>query len=178
MRRGRATGKTLFEFGRVDIRVCAAQEPPDRACGPACVNKECATGDREVMMAYDIHQVISMSQEELDQMFSSGEVGEIPDGEARGTAIIAPGTPYNYAIAQVINFFAWQGKVFDAKTSTLKNEISPFGFRAIIAKVYKDDSWFDHKPCIVLDYSETSMVAQRVRDEIRKVADKQYLGKV
>ncbi|ABB73836.1 hypothetical protein [Nitrosospira multiformis] len=129
-------------------------------------------------MAYDIQQVINMSQDELDKLFSSGEVGEIPDGEAKGTAIIAPGTPYNYAIAQVINFFAWQGKIFDAKTSTLKNEISPFGFRAIIAKVYKDDSWFDHKPCIVLDYSETSTVAQRVRDEIRKVADKQYLGKV
>ena len=55
-------------------------------------------------MAYDIQQVINMSQEELDQMFSSGEVDEIPDGEARGTAIITAGTPYNYAIAQVINF--------------------------------------------------------------------------
>jgi hypothetical protein len=132
----------------------------------------------ETTMAYDIQQVIKMSQAELDQLFSNGEVGEIPDGEAKGTAIIAPGTPYTYAVSQVINFFAWQGKMFDAKTGTLKNEVSPFGFRAIIAKVYKGDSWFDHKPCIVLDYSETSMVAHRIRDEIRKVADKQYIGKV
>ena len=64
-------------------------------------------------MAYDIHQVINMSQEELDQLFSSGEVGEIPDGEAKGTAIIAPGTPYNYAIAQASNFFADSWTSFD-----------------------------------------------------------------
>ena len=129
-------------------------------------------------MSYDIEQVIKMSQAELDELFSWGEVGEIPNGEAKGTAIIAPGTAYNNAIAQAINFFAWQGKIFDAESGTLKNEISPFGFRAIIAKVYKDDSWFDQKPCIVLDYSDTSTVAQRIRDEIRKIADKQYLGKV
>lgn len=129
-------------------------------------------------MAYDIEQVIKMSEDELDQLFSASESGEIPDGEAKGTAIIAPGTTYNYAVAQIINYFAWQGKIFDTKSGTLKNEITPFGLRAILAKVYKGDSWFDHKPCIVLDYSETSMVAHRIRDEIRKVADKQYLGKV
>ena len=45
---------------------------------PVGVNEECATGDREVIMAYDIQQVINMSQDELDKLFSSGEVGEIP----------------------------------------------------------------------------------------------------
>lgn len=129
-------------------------------------------------MTYDIEQLINMSQVELDQLFSAGEPDEIPDGEAKGTAIIAPGTPHNHAVSQVINYFAWQGKIFDAKSGTLKNEITPVGFRAIIAKVYKADSWFDQKPCIVLDYSETSMVAHRIRDEIRKISDKQYLGKV
>lgn len=129
-------------------------------------------------MAYDIQQVINMSEAELDKLFSDSEAGDIPNGEAKGTAIIAPGAGYNHALSQVINYFAWQGKIFDANSGTLKNEITPFGLRAILAKVYKDDSWFDHKPCIVLDYSETSMVAHRIRDEIRKVADKQYLGKV
>ena len=74
-------------------------------------------------MSYDIEQVIKMSQAELDELFSSGEVGEIPNGEAKGTAIIAPGTAYNNAIAQAINFFAWQGKIFDAESGTLKNEV-------------------------------------------------------
>ncbi|MDN5752049.1 MAG: hypothetical protein L0H15_02055 [Nitrosospira sp.] len=129
-------------------------------------------------MAYDIQQVVNMSQAELDRLFSASEPGDIPNGEANGTAIIALGTPYSYAVSQIISYFAWQGKIFDAKSGTLKNEITPFGLRAIIAKVYKADSWFDQKPCIVLDYSETSMVAHWIRDEIRLVADKQYLGKV
>jgi len=54
----------------------------------------------------------------------------------------------------------------------------PFGLNAIIAKVYKGPSWMDNKECIVLDYSETSLVAHWIRDEIREVAPRVYLGKV
>jgi hypothetical protein len=48
----------------------------------------------------------------------------------------------------------------------------------VIAKVYQGDSWIDSKPCIVLDYSETSMVAHWIRDEIRLIGPKLYLGNV
>jgi hypothetical protein len=44
--------------------------------------------------------------------------------------------------------------------------------------VYKDASWFDRKETIVLDYSKTSLIARRVRDEIREVAPGVYLGVV
>ena len=60
----------------------------------------------------------------------------------------------------------------------LRNKILPFGLNAIIAKVYKGDSWLDGKECIVLDYSDTSLVAQWIRDEIREIQPKLYLGKV
>ena len=60
----------------------------------------------------------------------------------------------------------------------MRNEILPFGVKAIVAKVYKDKSWLDGKECIVLDYSETSIVAQWIRDEIRQVGPTLYLGKV
>ena len=46
------------------------------------------------------------------------------------------------------------------------------------AKVYKEASWFDGKETIVLDYSKTSLVAHWVRDEIREVAPRTYLGLV
>src|SRR5271166_4223536 len=50
---------------------------------------------------------------------------------------------------------------------------------AIVARVYKDASWLDGKECIVLDYSETSMVAHWIRDEIRLIQPPGlYLGKV
>jgi hypothetical protein len=129
-------------------------------------------------MTYDIPQLLSLPQAQLDELFTNSPAGEIPNGEAKGTAIIAPGTSYSAEIAQLINHFAWQGKIFDAKTGTLKNRILAFGLQAIIAKVYKGSSWLDNKECIVLDYSETSLLAQRVRDEIRLIGPNSYLGVV
>jgi hypothetical protein len=129
-------------------------------------------------MAYDVAKLLTMSQSELDTLFTESLVGDIPDGEAEGTAIVAPGTTFTPTVAQFISLFAWQGKVFDAKKGVLKNKILPFGLNAIIAKVYKGSSWLDGKECIVLDYSDTSFVAQWIRDEIRQIEPKLYLGKV
>ena len=122
-------------------------------------------------------QLLGMSQEELDALFSAHDSGPIPDGEARGTAIIAPGTVFSTGIAEAINLFAWKGKIFDAQAGFLRNEILPFALKAIVARVYKAPSWLDGKECIVLDYSETSLVASHIRDEIRLVDDGFYLGK-
>jgi len=129
-------------------------------------------------MSVTTNDLLAMKQPDLDAMFSAHDPGPVPNGEAKGTAIVAPGTPFNADIAQVINLFAWQGKVFDAKTMTLRNRILPFGLNAVLARIKLEDSWLDHKPCIVLDYSETSLVAQWIRDEIRMVAPGLYLGKV
>jgi hypothetical protein len=121
---------------------------------------------------------MAMSQAQLDDLFRSSPAGDIPNGSANGTAIIAPDTKYSAAIAEVINHFGWQGKVFDAANGSLKNRILAFGVEAIIAKVYKGASWLDNKECIVLDYSQTSIVASRIRDEIRLISPGFYLGKV
>jgi len=129
-------------------------------------------------MAYDVPQLLKMSQAELDELFTKSTTGEIPSGEAAGTAIVAPGSTYTAEVASWINHFAWQGKVFDAQNGQLKNRILPFGLNAIIAKVYKAPSWLDGKECIVLDYSETSLVAHWIRDEIRQIGPGLYLGKV
>jgi hypothetical protein len=129
-------------------------------------------------MAYDVDKLMDMSQKALDELFSSVPAGDIPDGEAEGTAIVAPGTKFTPIIAKFINGFAWQGKVFDKEKGVLRNRILPFGLNAIIAKVYKDKSWLDGKECIVLDYADTSMVAHWIRDEIRAIAPGVYLGKV
>ena len=129
-------------------------------------------------MAYDVAKLLTLSQAELDKLFTDSPVGNIPDGEADGTAIVAPGTTYSANIASFVSHFAWQGKVFDATKGVLKNKILPFGLNAILAKVYKGPSWLDGKECIVLDYSDTSIVAQWIRDEIREIEPGLYLGKV
>jgi hypothetical protein len=126
----------------------------------------------------DVEKLLTLSQAELDALFTKSSPGEIPDGEADGTAIVAPGTKFSPTIARFVSHFAWQGKVFDAKKGVLKNRILPFGLNAIIAKVYKGPSWLDGKECIVLDYSDTSLIAQWIRDEIRQIEPGLFLGKV
>ncbi len=129
-------------------------------------------------MATTVADLLTMSQAELDALFSASGAGPIPDGQSEGTAIIAPGTVFSAEIAAAINVFAWQGKVFDAQAGLLRNRIGPFGVNAIVAKVYKAPSWFDDKECIVLDYSETSFVAGWIRDELRMIHPGTYLGLV
>ena len=129
-------------------------------------------------MTYDATQLMAMSQTQLDDLFKASPAGDIPNGPAEGTAIIAPGTRFTTQIASVINTFGWQGKVFDAQKGFLKNRILIVGIEAIVAKVYKGPSWLDGNECIVLDYSDTSLVAHYVRDEIRLIGPGFYLGKV
>ena len=126
----------------------------------------------------DASQLLKMSQDELDRIFMEATSGPIPDGEGKGTAIIAPGTAFSSEIASFINHFGWQGKTFDGQRGVLTNRILPFGLNAIVAEVYKEKSWLDQKECIVLDYSKTSLVAHWIRDEIRQIQPGLYLGKV
>jgi len=129
-------------------------------------------------MAYNVAKLLTMTEAELDDLFSSVEAGPIPNGEAKGTAIVAAGTPFTAKIADFINIFAWQGKVFDSQKMVLTNMITAFGLRAVLARISREPSWIDGKECIVLDYSETSLVAHWVRDEMRLIGPGLYLGRV
>jgi hypothetical protein len=129
-------------------------------------------------VGYTASQLLAMSQQQLDDLFSGSAAGDIPNGEAEGTAIIASGTIFSPEIAALINIFTWKGKTFDGAHGTLTNRILAFGLNAIVAEVYKAASWFDDKECIVLDYSKTSLVAKHVRDEIREISPGTYLGLV
>ena len=126
----------------------------------------------------DPHEFLKMSGDQLDEIFRNSAAGNIPQGEGEGVAIIAPGTAVSDEIAWFVNVFTWKGKVFDPVKGELRNKILPLGHKAIVAKVYKDKSWFDQKECIVLDYSKTSLVAHYIRDEIREVSPGVYLGLV
>ncbi|WP_119301152.1 hypothetical protein [Dongia deserti] len=124
-----------------------------------------------------VEQLLAKSQDELDALFSAHAAGPIPDGFVEGTLIVAPGTKFTVGIARLVKVFAWKGKVFDAETGTLRNRILPFGIDSVPATVYRAPSLLDQKECIVLDYSRTSIVARRIRDEIRLIAPGVYLGK-
>ena len=65
-------------------------------------------------MPLDVAQLLKLSQQDLDALFRGKPAGPIPDGPAKGTAIIAPGTVYSPEIAEFVSFFIWEGKTFDA----------------------------------------------------------------
>lgn len=125
---------------------------------------------------------LGKTREELDEIYKNASAGTIPNGDTRGTAIVA-GTFFSRLYARFARLFAWQGKVFDLfppdqQQGILINKITAFSLTFIVAKVYKDSSWMDGKETIVIDYSKTSFFAQKIRDEIREVEPGVYLGKV
>jgi hypothetical protein len=129
-------------------------------------------------MAVDVPQLLEQSGDELDTLYRSSDAGDIPRGEAEGTVLLTPGTKLEGPAEKVVHYLVWKGKVFDPDQGELRNELLPFGIKAVRAKVYKDASWLDQKQTIVLDYSHTSLVAHWIRDEIRQVGPGVYLGLV
>lgn len=129
-------------------------------------------------MTLTAQRISQLSADQVDDLFRSGRIGQIPDGEAEGTAIFWPGTLAEPFVEALVQSVAWKGKIVNARGRELKNRILPLGLPAIAADVYTDRSWFDGGDCIVLDYSKRSLVARWVRDEIRKVAPGLYLGLV
>ena len=130
------------------------------------------------MIVVDPPQLLEMSPDELATLFRSSNAGEIPVGKMHGTLLVAPGTKIAGPAMRFARLLVWQGKVFDPVQGDLRNLILPFGVKAVRAKVYKDASWFDEQETIVLDYSKTSFVAKKIRDEIREVLPGVYLGLV
>jgi hypothetical protein len=123
--------------------------------------------------------LLSLSQAELDKLYRNSPLGDIPVGDTKGTAIVIPKSPLGRIATWLIRLLVWQGKVFNPAQQDLKNKVSPFGLKTIRARVYVGDSrLIQGQKAIVIDYSKTSFVAQKIRDEIRQVAPRLYLGKV
>jgi hypothetical protein len=112
----------------------------------------------------------------LDARYRSSPAGQIPEGRGEGLALIATGTAPAVLIAALVRRLAWQGKVFDRQRGELRNLVTPWGLRAIRARVYPGRSRHDGGDSIILDYRDTSFVARWIRDEIRQIAPGVYLG--
>jgi len=124
----------------------------------------------------DPSTLIATTRPKLARLFSSGRVGAIPDGRGRGTVLLGTGGLAARVTAGLAYALAWRGKVVSSRTARLLNILTPLQIEAIEAVIYKQDSWYDGAPCIVLDYSKTSFAARMIRDEIREIAPGVFLG--
>jgi hypothetical protein len=138
-----------------------------------CIGVVLCTPARAQMPAVSVDQLLRMSAPELEALYHQGSLAGIPPGRVRGTAILAPGTRRNEAMAWGTRL-VWQGKVFNPAESVAVNRF--FGLPIVRAQVYQEQSWFDGAPTLVLDYSRTSRIYAQNRDEIRQVAPGLLLG--
>jgi hypothetical protein len=128
--------------------------------------------------ALDERDLMRLTNRELDDVFRANPPAPLPAGDLRGTALVFNGTLACRIIAKLAYLFAWQGKRVDPDGRALVNRITPFRLPLIRALVSPERSWVDGKPCTLLDYSTTSLVATMVRDETRLVAPGLQLGVV
>ncbi len=119
---------------------------------------------------------LEMSPAQLEELFESSPAGAIPTGRGTGTAVFFAGTRAARPLAALARAVFWQGKMFRPESHDLKNLLTPFSFLGIRAEVYSGDSRYDGRPCVVLDYSKSSKIAGRIRDEIRQIGANEYLG--
>ena len=120
--------------------------------------------------------ITKMSQAELDDLYKRSAAGPLPDGDSQGTAMVIPGSFFSEVLMPLIRGLVWKGKVFHREQAYLLNKVSPFSIQSVKAQIYKGNSWIDGGEATVLDYSKTSFVAHKIRDEIREVAPSLYLG--
>ena len=120
----------------------------------------------------DLPDLLELGKDELEELFRRAAADELPDGETEGLVL------FPAFATRIIRVAAWRGKVFDREKGDAVNKILPLGVTAVRAKVYKERSWFDGKETIVLDYSKTSLLACKIRDEIREISPGVYLGVV
>jgi hypothetical protein len=128
--------------------------------------------------ALDERSLQRLDNGELDLLFRSSPAGDLPRGRLPGTGLLFPGTPACRPLAWLVHLLVWQGKETEPSGRSLKNLIGPLRMRTIRALLSHDRSWVDDRECVLIDYSTTSTVAGMVRDEIRLVAPRLYLGVV
>jgi hypothetical protein len=137
-----------------------------------------ASNDTEagILPGITLAELAAMSEGQLGTTFAEAPAGLIPDGDTSGSLLAAYPIGLAGPAAWLVRWLAWQGKVFDRERGELVNKISPLGIRAVKARVYPGESRSDDKPALIVDYSETSLLARQVRDELRQVNTATYLG--
>ena len=116
--------------------------------------------------------LLRSTQCELESLYTRSEMGTAPTGTTRGTAIFSPGTHKTVPVSRMIRVL-WRGKEFP-DCETMINRV--LWGKAITAKVYVGESWYDGKPSMIFDYAPTSKLFGNARDEVREIAPGLWLG--
>jgi hypothetical protein len=112
-------------------------------------------------------------QAALEGLYRHTVPGAMPSGYYAGRALPSPGSRRGARQSKLIGLL-WKGKEFPAE-GVMVNHLA-FDVSAIRSHVYIGESWLDGGPAIILDYSSTSRLFSKVRDEVREVSPGFFLG--
>jgi hypothetical protein len=126
-------------------------------CPPALLADEPCLTPRDLQQL-DCHQ--------LDAIFSKGTACHSPIGLGRGRILLRVDGKMPRLRAK-LQGLVWKGKFF-SPDGTFTNQWA--GFRAIASHVAIGPSWYDGRPCVVLDYPPDAPIFGNARDELREIA--------
>jgi hypothetical protein len=110
--------------------------------------------------------------EQLQQIFAGGCSGSTPCGCVRGEVLYLAHTRAAKMKVRMANV-VWKGKCFEEDGSFINQWA---GFKALHSVACEGPSWFDGKPCMVMEYPKGTPVFANMRDELRQVGPCLWMG--
>ena len=115
-----------------------------------------------------------LNADQLQQLYASACPGAQPVGFARGQVLCRANTRMPRMKTRLSNFI-WKGKHFNEHGEFINQWIA---FHAFHSQVAVGPSFYDGRPCLVLEYPENTPYFGKMRDEAREVAPGVYLAMV
>lgn len=122
---------------------------------------------------WSMDQLVHMNRCQLLALYAGAEAGQVPQGFLPGRAMRHPGRPLTPPRAALLSRTLWQGKIF-LDDAHMINKV--MGKEKVPGAVYVAESWYDGKPSIIIDYTDSWWYAAPYRDEFREVSPGTYLG--
>jgi hypothetical protein len=144
--------------------ISSASDPPSRW-------RDRGNGERELPIV-TLKSLKQLNRTQLEQLYAGADVGTPPVGFVRGEVLLLTEIAlprYNKAITRVI----WRGKHFNEQGDFINQWT---GFRAVESRGYIDNSFFDGRPSLILEYRDEIPFFGNMRDEAREVGPDLYLS--
>jgi hypothetical protein len=129
--------------------------------GPPCCDDCCITS---------LDQLKCLSLEDLDRLFHCADAHSRPVGFARGCILVTAAA--HPKLRKCVAAATWQGKDF-AEDGRFINQWR--GVRAIHSQAVCGTSWWDGKPCLILEYPPGTPLFANIHEEVREVGPGLYL---
>ncbi len=114
-----------------------------------------------------------MNPSQLEQVFACGTLANDPVGAWKGRVLVRTDGKLGRVRARLASV-VWKGKCFDEDGGFINQWL---GFRAVGSQATIAPSWYDGKPCLVLEYPPDAAMFSNTRDELREIAPGVYLGR-